>query len=77
MPTQVRASFRNRLVDAEIHKVSGFSGGKLQTVKKLLDLSTPCLLLDIERFEANLDKMSRFTKSHGVALRPTPKRTSA
>ena len=42
-------------------------------MKKLLDLSTPCLLLDIERFEANLDKMSRFTQRHGVALRPHAK----
>ncbi len=42
-------------------------------MKKILDLSTPCLLLDIERFEANLDKMSRFTQSHGVALRPHAK----
>jgi 3-hydroxy-D-aspartate aldolase len=60
-------------VDTQIHKVCGFSGGKLQAVKKILGLSTPCLLLDIERFEANLDKMSRFTKSHGVALRPHAK----
>jgi D-serine deaminase-like pyridoxal phosphate-dependent protein len=42
-------------------------------VKKLRDLSTPCLLLDIERFEANIDKMSRFTRSRGIGLRPHAK----
>jgi 3-hydroxy-D-aspartate aldolase len=42
-------------------------------VKKIPDLSTPCLLLDLDRFEANLDKMSRFATSRGVALRPHAK----
>ncbi len=46
---------------------------KLQSVKKLIDLSTPCLVLDLERFESNLDKMSRFARDHGVALRPHAK----
>lgn len=47
--------------------------GKLPSVKKILDLSTPCLVLDLERFEANLEKMSRFARDHGVALRPHAK----
>jgi 3-hydroxy-D-aspartate aldolase len=42
-------------------------------VKKLLDLSTPCLVLDLDRFESNLDKMSHFVQSRGVALRPHAK----
>jgi 3-hydroxy-D-aspartate aldolase len=42
-------------------------------VKKIPGLPTPCLLLDLDRFEANLDKMSRFAASRGVALRPHAK----
>jgi D-serine deaminase-like pyridoxal phosphate-dependent protein len=47
--------------------------GKLRSVKKILDLSTPSLLLDLDRFESNLDKMSRFARDQGVALRPHAK----
>jgi D-serine deaminase-like pyridoxal phosphate-dependent protein len=42
-------------------------------VKKIHDLSTPCLVLDLNRFEANLTKMSRFTREHSIALRPHAK----
>jgi 3-hydroxy-D-aspartate aldolase len=42
-------------------------------VKKLHDLATPCLLLDLDRFESNLGKMSRFARERGVALRPHAK----
>jgi D-serine deaminase-like pyridoxal phosphate-dependent protein len=42
-------------------------------VKKIHDLPTPCLVLDLDRFESNLDKMSRFAKDRGVALRPHAK----
>jgi D-serine deaminase-like pyridoxal phosphate-dependent protein len=42
-------------------------------VKKIHDLPTPCLVLDLDRFEANLDKMSRFTRERGIALRPHAK----
>jgi D-serine deaminase-like pyridoxal phosphate-dependent protein len=42
-------------------------------VKKIPDLPTPCLLLDLDGFEANLEKMSRFTNDRGVALRPHAK----
>ena len=56
-----------------VYKVCGSGSGKLQSVKKIPDLSTPCLLLDLDRFESNLDKMSRFAKDHGVSLRPHAK----
>jgi predicted amino acid racemase len=42
-------------------------------VKKIHDLPTPCLVLDLDRFESNLDKMSRFTGERGIALRPHSK----
>jgi D-serine deaminase-like pyridoxal phosphate-dependent protein len=42
-------------------------------VKKIHDLPTPCLLLDLDRFESNLERMSRFAKERGVALRPHAK----
>src|SRR5262245_7897237 len=42
-------------------------------MKKFRDLPTPCLILDLDRFEANLDKMSRFVTDRGVALRPHAK----
>ncbi len=48
-------------------------GGTLRFVKKIHDLPTPCLVLDIARFEANLSKMSRFAKERGIALRPHAK----
>jgi D-serine deaminase-like pyridoxal phosphate-dependent protein len=48
-------------------------GGTLRSVKNIHDLPTPCLVLDLDRFEANLDKMSRFTSDRGIALRPHSK----
>ena len=42
-------------------------------MKKFRDLPTPCLVLDLERFESNLDKMSRFVTGRAVALRPHTK----
>jgi D-serine deaminase-like pyridoxal phosphate-dependent protein len=48
-------------------------GGTLPIVKKIHDLSTPCLVLDLDRFEANLEKMSRFTRQRNIALRPHAK----
>jgi 3-hydroxy-D-aspartate aldolase len=42
-------------------------------VKKIHELPTPCLVVDLDRFESNLDKMSRFTREHRVALRPHAK----
>jgi 3-hydroxy-D-aspartate aldolase len=42
-------------------------------VKKIPDLPTPCLVLDLDGFEANLEKMGRFTMDRGVALRPHAK----
>src|SRR5438093_6316781 len=43
--------------------------GRLRSVKKIHDLPTPCLVLDRDRFESNLDKMSRFVRDRGIALR--------
>ena len=37
------------------------------------DLSTPCLLLDLDRFEANIRKMSEHGRSHSIGLRPHAK----
>ena len=42
-------------------------------MKKFRDLPTPCLILDLDRFDANLDKMSRFVTERGIALRPHSK----
>jgi D-serine deaminase-like pyridoxal phosphate-dependent protein len=42
-------------------------------VKKIHELATPCLVVDLDRFEANLEKMSRHTRSRNVALRPHAK----
>ena len=42
-------------------------------MKKIHDLPTPCLVLDLDRFESNLDKMSRFARERGIALRPHAK----
>lgn len=37
------------------------------------ELPTPCLLLDMDLFEANLEKMSRNAKQHSIGLRPHAK----
>jgi 3-hydroxy-D-aspartate aldolase len=42
-------------------------------VKKIHDLPTPCLVLDLDRFEANIENMSRFARERGIALRPHAK----
>ena len=42
-------------------------------MKNIRDLPTPCLLLDLSRLESNLDKMSRFVRDRGIALRPHAK----
>lgn len=42
-------------------------------MQKIQDLPTPCLLLDLERFESNLDKMSRFARQQSIGLRPHAK----
>src|SRR5204863_9918875 len=49
------------------------AGDRLPSVKKIPELPTPCLVVDLDRFEANLDKMSRYTLDCGVALRPHAK----
>jgi 3-hydroxy-D-aspartate aldolase len=42
-------------------------------VKKIHELPTPCLVVDLDRFDANLEKMSRYTRHRNVALRPHAK----
>ena len=42
-------------------------------MKKIHDLPTPCLVVDLDRFESNLDKMSRFAQERRIALRPHAK----
>jgi len=48
-------------------------GGTLLFVKKIHELPTPCLVVDLDRFESNLDRMARYTGECGVALRPHAK----
>lgn len=42
-------------------------------MKKIHELPTPCLVVDLDSFESNLDKMSRFTNERGIGLRPHAK----
>jgi 3-hydroxy-D-aspartate aldolase len=42
-------------------------------VKKIHDLPTPSLVLDLDRFESNLAKMAAFVRDRGIALRPHAK----
>jgi D-serine deaminase-like pyridoxal phosphate-dependent protein len=42
-------------------------------VKKIHDLPTPSLVLDLGRLESNLDKMSRFARERAINLRPHAK----
>lgn len=34
------------------------------------ELDTPCLLVDLDRLEANLDRMAEFVRRHGCTIRP-------
>ena len=56
---------------AEVEKLlaSGAPGGKITKD----DLCTPALLLDMERFEANLAKMAGHVRGKGRGLRPHAK----
>jgi D-serine deaminase-like pyridoxal phosphate-dependent protein len=42
-------------------------------VKNIHDLPTPCLVLDLDRLDANLEKMSHFARERGIGLRPHAK----
>lgn len=42
-------------------------------MKKIHDLPTPSLVVDLDRLESNLDKMSRFARERQIALRPHAK----
>ena len=37
------------------------------------DLFTPAAVVDLDRMEANLDRMAAYTQAHGIALRPHTK----
>ncbi len=37
------------------------------------ELPTPCLILDLDRFESNIDRMSRHARSRSIGLRPHAK----
>jgi D-serine deaminase-like pyridoxal phosphate-dependent protein len=39
----------------------------------LAELLTPAAVVDLDRMEANLDRMARYTQQHGLALRPHTK----
>jgi D-serine deaminase-like pyridoxal phosphate-dependent protein len=38
--------------------------------RQLVDLETPCALVDLDRLSTNLDTMASYTIVHGLALRP-------
>ena len=42
-------------------------------MKKIHELPTPCLVIDLDCFESNLDIMTRYTRECGVRLRPHAK----
>src|SRR5215471_16793489 len=42
-------------------------------VKKIHELPTPCLVVDLDRLDANLEKLSRYARHRNVALRPHAK----
>lgn len=42
-------------------------------MRKICDLPTPCLVLDLDRFESNLSKMSRFARESSTGVRPHAK----
>jgi D-serine deaminase-like pyridoxal phosphate-dependent protein len=42
-------------------------------MKNFRELPTPCLVLNLDAFEANLDRMSRFAADRRIALRPHAK----
>ena len=65
--------FRNKVEERNSTKFVDGANGRLPSVKKILELPTPCLLVDLDRFESNLDKMSRHTRECGIALRPHAK----
>src|SRR5260370_2867386 len=49
------------------------ASGTLPSVKKIHELPTPCVVVDLDRFESNLEKMSSHTRECGLALRPHAK----
>ena len=53
--------------------MDGSPSDKLRSVKSIHDLPTPCLVLDLDHFESNLNTMSRFARDRGIALRPHSK----
>jgi len=47
---------------------------QLPSIGSALDkLETPCLVIDLDAFERNIEKMSGYCRSHGVAWRPHSK----
>ena len=65
--------FRNNFIVARSTKLVEKPSGTLLFVKKIHELPTPCLVVDLDRFESNLDRMARYTRECGVALRPHAK----
>ena len=43
------------------------------SMKKIHELPTPCLAIDLDAFASNLEKMSRYTCERGIGLRPHAK----
>src|SRR2546427_5652831 len=72
-PGPCLVQFRNKVEERNSTKFVDGANGRLPSVKKILELPTPCLLVDLDRFESNLDKMSRHTRECGIALRPHAK----
>jgi len=59
-------------MDVSTYLMDG-SGGTLRPMKNFRDLPTPCLLLDLDTFEANLGRMRAVAVAHRLALRPHAK----
>ena len=55
---------------AEMHAF--YASGEMSVNVSKWELDTPALCVDLDLFEANLDKMAQTTSSNGMASRPHP-----
>ena len=66
-----RAGVRQDCTQGEVDRMLAY-GAPVENLTKH-DLSTPALILDLDQFEANVNKMASFVRSHGMKLRPHAK----
>ena len=81
-PTTSSLSGVAPLIQSRVGILRGYTRGEVETTLSrgapfgcLIkhDLCTPALILDLDRFEANLTKMASFVGDHGMNLRPHAK----